>query len=275
MSEGKQADTGRGLKIIVLVKQVPNTSEVKIDPKTGSLIREGVESIMNPEDRCGLESALRLKEQFGGSVIAVTMGPPQAVDVLTEALGMGADEGVLMSDRFFAGADTWATAYTLGLGLDKLRPFDLVVAGRQAIDGDTAQIGPQVAEGLGLPQATYVRKIELREGRLLCERVVDDGIEKVEMPLPALITVLEAVGEPRYPRIPNLLAACEPKAKIRVLNAADVGARADMTGLAGSFTNVVKTFSPKVKREGRTLDGNPGEIAKALTTGLRARNLIA
>ena len=167
-----------GLKIIVMVKQVPNTSEVKIDPKTGSLIREGIESIMNPEDRHGLELALNIKAGFGGRVTALTMGPPQSVDVLTEALGMGVDEGVLLSDRFFAGADTWATAYTLGLCLETLRPFDLVIAGRQAIDGDTAQIGPQVAEGLGLPQATYVKSMEIENGRLIAERVVDDGIGK-------------------------------------------------------------------------------------------------
>ncbi|MEW5723299.1 MAG: electron transfer flavoprotein subunit beta/FixA family protein [Thermodesulfobacteriota bacterium] len=274
MGGEKQDRQDTGLKIIVLVKQVPNTSEVKIDPKTGSLIREGVESIMNPEDRCGLEAALRLKERYGGRVTAVTMGPPQAVDVLTEALGMGADEGVLLTDRFFAGADTWATSYTLGLCLKTLAPFDLVVAGRQAIDGDTAQIGPQVAEGLGLPQVTYVRKVDVREGRLECERVVDDGIEKVQTPLPALITVLEAVGEPRNPRIAGLLAACEPKAKIKVLNAADIGARADLTGLAGSYTNVVKTFAPKVKREGEAIEGTPAEMARTLLAGLRARNLV-
>jgi len=264
----------QGLKIIVLVKQVPNTSEVRLDPKTGSLIREGVASIMNPEDRHGVEAAVSLKERFGGRVTAVTMGPPQAVDVLTEAMGMGADEGVLLTDRNFAGADTWATAFTLARCLDKLQPFDLVIAGRQAIDGDTAQIGPQVAEGLGLPQVTYVRAMEIRDGRLIAERVLDDGYEKVETPLPALVTVLEALNRPRYPYIPALLAACDPKAGIRVMNAADIGARADQIGLAGSFTNVVRTFSPKTSRECQALEGSPDEMARAVVAAMRERNLI-
>ena len=263
-----------GLNIIVLVKQVPNTADVKIDPKTGSLIREGVESVMNPEDRHGAELAVGLKERFGGKVVAVTMGPPQAVDVLTEALGMGADEGVILCDPFFAGADTWATAFTLSLCLEKLKPFDLVIAGRQAIDGDTAQIGPQVAEGLGLPQVTYVKSLDIEDGHLLAGRVVEDGVEKIRAPLPALVTVLGEVSKPRYPRIPNLLAACDPKAKIKVLNAADIGARADMTGLAGSYTRVIETFSPKVKRECLEIAGSPDEVAKSFVSMLDERNLI-
>ena len=266
---------GRGLHIIVLVKQVPNTAEVKIDPKTGSLIREGVESIINPEDRHGLEAALVLKETHGGRVTAVSMGPPQAVDALTEAMGMGVDEAVLLTDINFAGADTWATANTLALCLEKLKPFDLVIAGRQAIDGDTAQIGPQVAEGLGLPQATYVRDMTVSGGRLIVERVVEAGIEKLEMPLPALVTVLEGGREVRYPFVPALLAACDPKSKIRVMNAADIGARVDAIGLAGSFTNVVKTFSPKTGREGEDIEGSPEEMAKALLERLRSHNLMA
>ena len=262
------------MKIIVLVKQVPNTAEVRIDPKTGSLIREGVESIMNPEDRHGLEAAVRLKEKHGGEITAVTMGPPQAVDVLTEALAMGADQGVLLSDRNFAGADTWATSYTLGLCLDKLAPFDLVIAGRQAIDGDTAQIGPQVAEGLCIPQATYVRRMELDGDKLLVERVVDDGVERMELPLPALVTVLESVAEPRYPFVPGLLAACEERAKIKIMNAGDLSARADTIGLAGSYTNVVKTFSPKVEREGCVFEGSPEEMAAEFLAAARQRNLV-
>jgi electron transfer flavoprotein beta subunit len=263
-----------GLKIIVLVKQVPDAHEVKIDPKTGNLIREGAATMMNPDDRYGLEAAVSLKELHGGKVIAATMGPPQAVDVLTEALGMGADEGVLLTDRLFAGADTWATAKTLGLCLEKLRPFDLVIAGRQAVDGDTAQIGPQVAEGLGLPQATYVRHIEIDAGRLIARRVLADGVETITCPLPALVTVLSSASEPRYPRIPELLAACDPKAGITVYNAADIGARADGVGLAGSFTNVIKTFAPKDQRAGVEIAGDPGEMAAALAGALREKNLI-
>ncbi|MFH1135068.1 MAG: electron transfer flavoprotein subunit beta/FixA family protein [Pseudomonadota bacterium] len=265
---------GEGLKIIVLVKQTPDAADVKIDPKTGSLIREGVESIMNPDDRHGLEAALELKDRHGGRVVAVTMGPPQAVDVLTEALGMGVDEGVLLTDRFFAGADTWATSYTLGLCLETLRPFDLVVTGRQAVDGDTAQVGPQLAEGLNLPQATYVRTLDVRGNILTAERLMDDGLEKVEVPLPALVTVMAGPREPRPPRIPEILAACLPQAKIKVLNAADIGARADLTGLAGSYTRVIKTFSPKTERVGRTIEGSPEEMARELVSAIRSRNLI-
>lgn len=264
----------KGLKIIVLVKQVPDASEVRIDPKTGTLIREGVASIINPEDRHGLEEAVRIKEKHGGRVIAVSMGPPQAVDALAEALAMGADEAVLLTDRFFAGADTWATAFTLGLCLEQLRPFDLVIAGRQAIDGDTAQIGPQVAEGLGLPQVTYVRALEIKEDRLEAERVLDDGFEKIEAPLPALVTVIGNINRPRPPRLPGLLAACEPQAPIRVLDAADIGARADQTGLSGSYTRVIKTFSPKVEREGETIEGEAETMARTLVLRLRNLNLI-
>lgn len=263
-----------GLNIIVLVKQTPNTHDVKIDPKTGSLIREGVESIINPEDLNGLEAAIQLKERRGGKVTAVSMGPPQAIDALTEALGMGVDEGVLLTDPNFAGADTWATAFTLARCLEMLKPFDLVIAGRQAIDGDTAQIGPQVAEGLGLPQATYVKAMDIEGGKLTAERIVEEGVERVEMPLPALVTVLEAVGAPRNPFIPALLDACDPKANIKILNAADIGVTVDKIGLAGSFTRVVKTFSPKTGRDCETIEGSPDEAARELVKRLMQLNLV-
>ena len=265
---------GEGLKIVVLVKQVPDAAEVKIDPKTGSLVREGVDGILNPDDRSGLDAAFLLKQKHGGKIIAVTMGPPQAVDVLTEALGLGADQGILLTDRFFAGADTWATSYTLGLCLEKLRPFDLVIAGRQAVDGDTAQVGPQLAEGLGLPQVTCVQSLDVAGGILTAERLQDEGLEKVEVPLPVLVTVSSGQGEPRYPVIPDLLAACRPSADIKVLNAADIGARADMTGLAGSYTRVIRTFSPKSEREGRSIEGTPEEMARILMSELRSRHLV-
>lgn len=262
------------VNIIVLIKQVPRTSDVKIDPKTGSLLREGVASILNPEDRYGLEAALHLKEEHAGRVVAVTMGPPQAIDVISEALGLGADQGVLLTDPFFAGADTWATAFTLTLALQNLQPFDLIIAGRQAIDGDTAQIGPQVAEGLGLPQATYVQDLRLEQGRLVAQRLVEDGLETVDLPLPALVTVIKSTRVPRQFNIPKLLAACRPQADIMVWNAADIGARADQTGLAGSYTRVVKTYSPKIKREGVQFSGSADEIAQALITAWRDRHLI-
>ena len=154
------------MNIVVLVKQVPNTTEVRIDPKTGNLIREGVESIINPEDRHALEAALSIKEIDGGTVTALTMGPPQAIEAVCEAISMGADHGILLTDRAFAGADTWATSTALGMAINRIGDFDLVIVGRQAVDGDTAQIGPQVAEFLGIPQLTYVRKLEAVEGKV-------------------------------------------------------------------------------------------------------------
>jgi electron transfer flavoprotein beta subunit len=262
------------VRFIVLIKQVPDTVEVKIDPKTGNLIREGVPTILNPEDRHALEAAVGLKGE-GDEVIALTMGPPQAVDVLTEALGMGADKGVLLTDRFFGGADTWATSFTLGRAVEHLGPFDLVLCGRQAIDGDTAQIGPQVAEHLGVPQVTYVTDLRLEGGRLIAKRDLIDQVQEVETPCPALVTVLGALNRPRYPILENLLAACEEDAPIEVLNAADLGIMADKSGLRGSFTRVTKTFAPKVGRETETIEGPPAEMARRLLSILRDKALVS
>ena len=175
------------MNITVLVKQVPNTTEVKLDPKTGNLIREGIETIINPDDRHAIEAAVSLKEASGGKVTAVSMGPPQAVDVISEAMGMGADEGVLLTDRLFAGADTWATSTTLGRAIQKLEAYDLILCGRQAIDGDTAQIGPQVAEYLGIPHVSYVFQVEgFQDGSILVRRRTEEGFERVACRLPAL-----------------------------------------------------------------------------------------
>ncbi len=261
------------MRFVVLIKQVPDTSEVKIDPKTGNLIRTGVPTILNPEDRHALEAAIRLK---GGDdeVVAMTMGPTQSVDVLTEAMGMGADRGCLLSDRFFAGADTWATSYTLGKAIQSLGDFDLVLCGRQAIDGDTAQIGPQVAEHLGVPQVTYVNDLRLEDGRLIARRDLGDRVEEVETPLPALVTVLASLNEPRFPDLKRLLAACEESANIQVLDAADIGVMADKSGLRGSYTRVVETFSPKKGRETEQIEGSPVEMADRLIGILRDKKVL-
>ncbi len=151
---------GFSMNIVTLIKQVPDTTEIKIDPKTGNLIREGIESIINPDDRHAIETAVSLKEKHSGKSFVISMGPPQTIDAISEAIGMGIDEGILLTDRNFGGADTWATSFTLGTAIKKLKGYDLIICGRQAIDGDTAQIGPQIAEFLGLPQLTYVREIE-------------------------------------------------------------------------------------------------------------------
>ncbi len=267
------------MRIFVLVKQVPNTTQVKLDKKTGNLIREGVEAVMNPEDRHALEAAVRIKESLGEEnpalITALTMGPPQAVDVLTEALGMGADKGVLLTDRLFAGADTWATSTVLARAVEKLGGADLVLCGRQAIDGDTAQIGPQVAEVLGCSQATYVRGIELEGDGLKVTRKLDQGLEELILELPALLTVLADLNRPRHPAILPLLSACDNKAPIRVLNTADLGLTRDEVGLPGSLTQVVKTFSPKQGRETAMLEGDPAEMAAGLVKSLIRAKVIS
>jgi electron transfer flavoprotein beta subunit len=255
------------MNIIVLIKQVPNTTDVKLDQNTGNLIREGLDSIMNPDDRCALEMALQLKDDSAGKVTALSMGPPQAVEVLTEAIGMGADDAVLLSDKAFAGADTWATAYTLGKAIETLQHFDLVICGRQAIDGDTAQIGPQVADHLNIPQATYVfeiESVEAKEGGLTVKRRLEDGFERVFIELPALLTVMGGANTPRYPQMAALLNACAEKAPIVIWNAADIGVDVAEVGLTGSLTHVIKTAVPKFQRQGELIPGTPREAAGQL-----------
>lgn len=263
------------MRIIVLIKQVPDTTEVQLDPKTGNLIREGVKSIINPDDLHAIEAALQLKEQHGGKVTAVSMGPSQAVDALSEAMGMGVDNAILLSDRAFAGADTWATSFTLGKAVENIGDFDLVLCGRQAIDGDTAQIGPQVADWLGVPHVSYVFQIEQTKKRsITVRRRVENGYEVVECVLPALLTVIGELNAPRYPHMAKLIAACAERAPIRMWNAADVGVKTHEVGLEGSLTHVIKTFAPKFKRQGEILEGNIEETAAALVSRLRENRLI-
>ena len=263
------------MNIIVLVKQVPDTTEIKLDPKTGNLVREGIESIMNPDDRHALEAAVTLKESVGGRVTAVSMGPPQAIDVITEAFGMGADKGILLSDRAFAGADTWATSLTLGKALEKIGDYDLIICGRQAIDGDTAQIGPQVADHLGIPHVSYVFGIdEITEERLVVRRRLEDGYERIEIPVPALLTVIGELNVPRYAVVGRLIEACGVKAAIEIWNAADIGAKTSEMGLEGSLTHVIKTFAPKFKRQGEMLEGTSGESVSALLGKLRENRIL-
>ncbi|MDZ7699745.1 MAG: electron transfer flavoprotein subunit beta/FixA family protein [Deltaproteobacteria bacterium] len=263
------------MNIIVLVKQVPDTTEVKLDPKTGNLIREGIESIINPDDRHALEAAVALKETHGGKVTAVSMGPPQAIDAISEALGMGVDKGVLLSDRAFAGADTWATSTTLGKTIEKVGAFDLILCGRQAIDGDTAQIGPQVADYLGIPQVSYVFEIQsVKKKTLVVKRRLEDGFETVQCALPALLTVIGELNTPRYSMVGNLIEACSEKAPIEVWNAADIGVTTADVGLEGSLTHVIKTFAPKFERKSERIEGSPKETAGVLVEKLKENTLI-
>ncbi len=263
------------MNIIVLVKQVPDTTEVKLDPKTGSLIREGLESIINPDDRHALEAAVSLKEAHGGNITAISMGPHQAIDALSEALGMGADEGILLSDKAFAGADTWATSITLGKAIEKVGDYDVILCGRQAIDGDTAQIGPQVADHLQLPQVTYVCEIEqIQKDSMIVKRRLEDGFERVQCNLPALLTIIGELNTPRHPLVGSLIDACKEKAPIKVWNAADIGVQTRDVGLEGSLTHVIKTFAPKFEREGEMLEGDTKEAVTSLIGKLKENRLI-
>jgi electron transfer flavoprotein beta subunit len=255
------------MKIIVCVKQVPDAKDVRLDPKTNTMAREGVESIMNPFDRHALEAAVTLKEQYGGTVIAITMGPPQAEATLRDAVSCGADEGILVSDRAFAGADTWATSYTLAKAIETLGEFDLIICGKQAIDGDTAQVGPGLAQRLDLPYVAYARKIsECVDGVIRLERLMDDGYDEVEMQMPALLTVVKEINEPRVPSLKGKMKA--KKMQATVLTAADIGADPECLGLRGSTTQVVKVFSPQFTAEKCMLTGTVDEQVDLLLAKL-------
>lgn len=261
------------MNIIVLIKQVPDTTDVKIDKKTGTLIREGVPSIINPDDKHAVEEALRLRDKYGGKVTVLSMGPPQALDALREAKAMGTDENILLSDRAFAGADTWATSYTLATAIKKIGDYDLIVCGRQAIDGDTAQVGPQVAECLGLPQVTYVRKIDIEDKTLRAERALEDGFERIETSLPALITVIKDLNKPRYPSVRGIVAACRD-AEFPVWTAKDIDADPKKIGLDGSPTKVKRSFAPEPHGGGIMLEGTVEEMAKELVSRLKDDNVV-
>ena len=261
------------MNIVVLIKQVPDTTDVKIDKKTGTLIREGVPSIINPDDKHAIEEALKLKEQFGGKVTVLSMGPPQALDALRESKAMGVDDNILLSDRAFAGADTWATSYTLATAIKKVGDFDLIICGRQAIDGDTAQVGPQVAECLNLPQVTYVRKLEIDGKKMNVERALEDGFERIETTLPALITVIKDLNKPRYPSVRGIVEACR-EAEYPVWTAKDIDAEPSKIGLEGSPTQVKRSFAPEPHGEGIMLEGTPEGMAKDLVMRLKDDNVV-
>jgi len=256
------------MKIIVCIKQVPDTTEVKIDPKTGRLIREGVPSIINPEDRNAIEEALRLK----GEVTVLTMGPPQSEAALREALAMGAHKAILLGDFKFAGSDTWATANALTAAIKKIKDYDLVLCGRQAIDGDTAQVGPQLAESLGIPQITYAQKIEVLDGKVRVERELEDGYEIIESKLPALITCTHNLNEPRYASLSGIHEAFEKD--IVKWTAHDVKADENKVGIKASPTNVKRTFTPSAKGQGTMLDGSMKDIASQLIKMLKEKEII-
>lgn len=257
------------MNIVVCIKQVPDAKDVRLDPETNTLAREGVESIMNPYDRHALEEAVALKEQHGGTVTVVTMGPPQAEDVLREAIACGADDALLVSDRAFAGADTWATSYTLAKAIETLSPVDLVLCGKQAIDGDTAQVGPGVACRLNVPFVTCVQKTqESNSESITVERMMDDGYDVVRIHYPALITVVKDINEPRVASLKGKMKA--KKATIKTVSAADIGAEPENIGLAGSPTQVVRVFSPEAKGDRTIFSGTVEEQVNQLVEQLKA-----
>jgi electron transfer flavoprotein beta subunit len=251
------------MNIIVCIKQVPETTEVRINPETNTLIREGVKSIINPFDMYAIEEAVRLKEKFGGKIIAVSMGPPQADAALKEAISLGVDEGILICDRAFAGSDTWATSYTLSEVIKKIGTFDLIICGKQASDGDTAQVGPGISSHLNIPQVTYVKKIEeINEKFMRLERMMEEGFEIIEAPLPALITVVKEINEPRLPSLKGMMRA--KQAKITVWTQKELNLDTQKIGLCGSPTQVVKIFTPPQRQGGQIISGEIQEIAEKL-----------
>jgi len=256
------------MNIIVCIKQVPSTTDVKIDPETNTLIRQGVECIINPFDTYAIEEGIRLKERMGGKVIVLTMGPPQVECALRETVSLGADEVILVSDRAFAGSDTWATSYTLAQAIRKIGQFDLIICGKQASDGDTAQVGPGISCHLDIPQVTYVKKIEhIEKSSAKVERMTEEGYEVIEIPLPALFTVVKEINEPRLPSLKGKMKA--KSATITVWKAADLNCDPDKIGLEGSPTKVVKIFSPPPRGKGQILKGETHEVVGKLVEQLK------
>ncbi len=266
------------MRIIVCAKQVPDTSEVKIDPVKKTIIREGVPSILNPDDANALEEALKIKDQYPDTKISVvTMGPPQAKDMLIECIAMGADEGVLLSDRAVGGSDTWATSNALAAAIKKMGHYDLIFAGRQAIDGDTAQVGPQIAEKLGLPQVTYVMEFSIDPNMkdIAVKRQLEDGYEDIRIQTPCMLTAIKELNAPRYMSINGIVHACSAEADIKVWNAKDVEVDLSTVGLDASPTNVYRSFTPAPKPPGIRLDADgEKELAKLLLLKLKEKHAI-
>lgn len=261
------------MKILVCAKQVPDTNEVKIDPVKGTLIRDGVPSILNPDDANALEAALAIKDANPGTIVSViSMGPPQAKMMLKECLGMGADEAFLLSDRAFGGADTCATSTTIAAGIKKIGDVDIILAGRQAIDGDTAQVGSQVAQRLDIPVVTYVQDIQIGDGMVTVQRQLEDGYEVIEVATPCLLTAVKELNEPRYMSIYDIMDGC--KKEIPSWDHKDVNLDPIDCGLNASPTQVFRSFTPAPKGKGEMLKGTVSEMAAVLVGKLNSNHLI-
>lgn len=259
------------MNIVVCLKQVPDTTAVKIDPKTGTLIRDGVPSIINPEDKHALEAALNIKDTVGATVTVISMGPPQAQNALREALCMGADEAILITDRAFAGADTLATSKALAGALRKLE-YDIVFAGRQAIDGDTAQVGPEIAEHLGIPQVTYVQDVKVEEDGLLVNRALEDGYELIQVQTPVLLTAIKELNEPRYMNVQYIFDTANKE--VQIWSANDIEVSQEELGLKGSPTKVRKTMTKETKGAGELINEVPQEAVKYVLGKLKEKHYI-
>ncbi|MCM8771802.1 MAG: electron transfer flavoprotein subunit beta/FixA family protein [Candidatus Omnitrophica bacterium] len=261
------------MKIIVCIKQVPEGLDVKVDPETKRIVREGVKSIINPYDLYAIEEGIRLKERFGGETWVISMGPLQAESAIREAIGMGIDYGVLLSDKKFAGSDTLATSYTLSLGIKKIGNFDIIICGRETLDGSTGQVGPGIAEHLGIPYISYVSKIiDIKDGIIECKRLMEDHYEIVKTKIPVLITVIKEINEPRIPSLKNMLRA--KKIDIPIWNAESLQGNETFFGQDGSPTRVIDVWTHTIKKEGRKIEGDPEKLADEIISELKKIGVV-
>ena len=265
-----------GLHIIVCAKQVPDTNEIKINPATGTLIREGVPSILNHDDANALEEALRIKDQYPDThITVVTMGPAQAKDMLIECLAKGADEAVLASDRALGGSDTWATSNAIAAAIEKIGKYDIIFAGRQAIDGDTAQVGPQIAEQLGVPQVSYVEEARVEGNSIIVKRQFEDSAQILKVKMPCLITALAELAEPRYMNVGGIVDAYQKEVKVIGFDDLKNSLNPEWIGINGSPTNVVKSFTKQAKVAGTLMkDLTPDQAVAAIMDKLIERHII-
>ena len=259
------------MKIVVCLKQVPDTTVVKIDPKTGTLIRDGVPSIINPEDKHALEAALQIKDNYGAHVTVISMGPPQAQNALREALCMGADEAILLTDRAFGGADTLATSKTIAAAIRELE-YDIIFAGRQAIDGDTAQVGPEIAEHLNVPQVTYVQDVKVDEDGLIVNRALEDGYELIKVKTPVLLTAIEELNHPRYMNVQYIFDTVDKE--VEMMTAADIDVPVEELGLKGSPTKVKKSMTKEAKGAGEIIKESAPEAVAYVLGKLKEKHYI-
>jgi electron transfer flavoprotein beta subunit len=265
----------KSLNLIVCVKPVPDTrywSKITLDPKTKTLRRQGIPIIIGPNDLCALEEALRAKEKFGGKVTVISMGPPNTNEILEWSIVLGADEAVLLTDRAFAGADTWATAYALAKGIEKLGSYDIILVGNASLDGSTAQVGPQIAEFLKVSHISRVSKIEFINHKLRVNSKFEGGFMVMEAPLPAVVAVEREINEPRFPPLLGAIWAAERQ--IKIYSAEGIGADKSSIGLSGSPTQVADVFTVEMKRKGKILSGEPSQVAKQLVDELCLLELL-